>query len=105
MARSIFDSMKFALLNNREMPTKIKTEVVKNGGETHIDVAYSCESWKMNEKHESRINAMKMGFLKRIQQNARSDKIRNETIRQLAGTDTRQNRKTAKVVWACKSYG
>ena len=57
---------------------------------------YKCETWKVQKKHESRLQACEMVCLQRIDGVSRVDRVRNEDIRdslgQLAVVDMMKDR-------------
>lgn len=75
----IYNMLKSTFLGKKEVPTKIKTEVVKKV--VRPTIMYSSETWTLTEKHKSRLNAMEMRFLRRIENKTKKDRIRNDTYR------------------------
>lgn len=79
-AGRIYNTMRSTFLGKREIPKDVKTEVVKKV--VRPTILYGSETWTLYEKNISRINAMEMRFLRKIEGKTRRDKIRNEIIRQ-----------------------
>lgn len=75
----IYNMMKTTFLGKKEVPRKIKTKVVKKV--VRPTIMYSSETWTLTEKHKTRLNAMEMRFLRRIENKTKKDKIRNDTYR------------------------
>ena len=46
---------------------------------------YGCETWTVQKRHESRLQACEMMCLRRIEGVSRLDRMRNEDIRQFLG--------------------
>ena len=66
--------MKTTFLGKREIPKKIKTEVVKRV--VRPTIAYSSETWALSRRQKSRINGNE------VSKKNRRDKIRNDVFRQ-----------------------
>lgn len=79
-AGRIYNTMKTTFLGKREIPKNIKIEVIKKV--VRPTILYSSESWTLSGKQKTRINAIEMRFLRKIQGKTRRDRIRNETYRQ-----------------------
>ena len=69
MGRSgnLFNIMKTTFSGKREIPKKIKTEVVKRVVRPTITYSYSSETWALSRRPKSRINAMEMRFLRKME--------------------------------------
>ncbi|XP_050506798.1 uncharacterized protein LOC126886644 [Diabrotica virgifera virgifera] len=77
---SLFNTMKTTFFGKKGIPEKVKTAVVKSV--VRPTIMYSSETWTLTGRQKSRVNAMEMRFLRKIANRKRTDKIRNETIRQ-----------------------
>ena len=43
---------------------------------------YGCETWTMSKRHESRLQATKMAYLRSVEGVTRMDRIRNDKLRE-----------------------
>ena len=48
---------------------------------------YGCETWTMQRRHESKIQACEMMFLRRVEGVNRLDRVRNEDVRRSLGQE------------------
>ena len=48
---------------------------------------YGCETWSVQRRHESKIQACEMMFLRRVEGVTRLDKVRNEDVRRSLGQE------------------
>lgn len=79
-----FNAIKTTFLGKSEIPTKVKTEVVKKV--VFPALVYSSESWVLSNKQKSKLRSMEMRFLRKIEGKTRRDRIRNITYREILDT-------------------
>uniref|UniRef100_A0A8D8LKZ5 Craniofacial development protein 2 n=2 Tax=Cacopsylla melanoneura TaxID=428564 RepID=A0A8D8LKZ5_9HEMI len=75
---------------NKNVPLKCKRTIYQ----TYFVpiLTYGSETWTVKRKEESRIQAAEMKFLRSTVGKTRRDRIRNENIRSMVGTEKLQNR-------------
>ena len=44
-------------------------------------LTYGCETWTLQKRHRSNIQALEMRYLRRVEGVTRADRVRNEDIR------------------------
>lgn len=76
----LFNSIKNSFLGKKEIPKDIRVEIFKKVV-TPI-LIYGAETWTMTEKQKSKITAIEMRFLRKMENKTKIDKIRNTTFRQ-----------------------
>jgi hypothetical protein len=55
-------------------------------------LTYSCESWTLLDTHRSKIQALEMRFLRRVEKVTKRDRIRNQVIREQLQVEPLQER-------------
>ncbi|XP_072380950.1 uncharacterized protein [Diabrotica undecimpunctata] len=76
--RKILNAMATTFLENRGIPKELKSVVVKTVARPTF--MYSSETWTLTKRQKSRINAMEMRFLGKIENWKRIDKIRKKRL-------------------------
>jgi hypothetical protein len=76
----LFQALNRGFLNNKEISTKTKMTIYKTI--YRPTVTYGAENWILNKRHQSRIQAAEMKYLRRTIGVKRTDRIRNEEIRE-----------------------
>lgn len=76
----MFYAVNRSFLNKREVSERTKTVVYKSCYRPIM--TYGCESWALTTKHESRLQAQEMRYLRRVVGKTRRDRVRNQTIRE-----------------------
>jgi hypothetical protein len=78
------------LLTKKEVNKKTKIAVYKA---IYIPtLTYSCESWILLDTHRSKIQALEMGFFRRVEKLTKRDRIRNQVIREQLQVEPLQER-------------
>ena len=79
----VVGAMRKELLERREL----KKETKLRGFNAIVvpTLLYSCETWTVQKRHESRLQACEMMCFRRIEGVSRLDRMRNEDIRQSLG--------------------
>lgn len=75
----LFNALKSVFLNKKEVSKKTKVKIHKAVFEPVL--TYGSESWVMNKKLKSKVQAMEMRILRKIEGVTKKDKIRNTEIR------------------------
>lgn len=71
--------MKSTFPRRKEIPNRIKTEVVRP------TTMYSSETSTMSEKHKLQVNTIEMQFLRKRGKKISRDRIRNKVFRKIYG--------------------
>jgi hypothetical protein len=80
-ANQIYYEINNRVLGTKEVNPNTKIQIYKS---VHIPtLTYGTESWPLTTKHENRIIATEMKFLRRIVGKTRRDKWRNNIIREI----------------------
>ena len=75
--------MRKEVLERRELKKETKLRVFN--AMVVPTLLYGCETWTVQKRHESRLQACEMMCLRRIEGVSRLDRLRNEDIRQSLG--------------------
>lgn len=78
-ATRIYYSINRTILGKKEIDKRTKLRVYN--AITLPTITYGCESWTLQRKHESPINAIEMKYLRKIAEVTKFDRIRSEDIR------------------------
>jgi hypothetical protein len=79
VAGRLYHAISRGFTGNREVSEKTKLTVYRT---VYLPtLTYSAESWTLEAKQHSRLQAAEMRYLRRVEQKTRRDKVRNQTIR------------------------
>ena len=82
-ATRVIGAMRKEVLERRELKKETKLRVFN--AMVVPTLLYGCETWTVQKRHESRLQACEMGCLRRIEGVSRIDRVRNEDIRDSLG--------------------
>ena len=82
-ATRVVGAMRKEVLERRELKKETKLRVFN--AMVVPTLLYGCETWTVQKRHESRLQACEMMCLRRIEGVSRLDRMRNEDIRQSLG--------------------
>lgn len=88
-ANRSYYTMNKAILNNKQVSKRTKMTLYKTIYRPSL--TYGSETWVMNQRAKSKIQATEMRFLRRVEGVTRLDKIRNEQIRENLQIESIQN--------------
>ena len=79
-ASKVFGAMRSEVLERRELSKG--TKLIVFNAVVVPTLLYECETWTMQKRQESRLQAIEMRYLRRVEGVTKLDKVRNEDIRQ-----------------------
>ena len=79
-ASKVYYSLNHTLINKKEVSKKVKLQVYNSMYKPTL--TYASESWTMNTKHQSQIQAAEMRYLRRTAGKTKLDRVRNINIRE-----------------------
>ena len=74
------------VLERRELQKKSKMKVFN--AMVVPTLLFGCETWTMQRRHESKLQAIKMMCLTRVEGVTSMDRVRNEVVREALGQET-----------------
>ena len=84
-AAKVVGAMRKEVLERRELLKKTKLRVFN--AMVVPTLIYGCENWTMQRRHESKLQASEMMFLRRVEGVSRLDRVRNEDVRRSLGQE------------------
>ena len=84
-AAKVVGAMRKEVLERRELLKKTKLRVFN--AMVVPTLIYGCETWTMQRRHESKLQASEMMFLRRVEGVSRLDRVRNEDVRRSLGQE------------------
>ena len=84
-AAKVVGAMRKEVLERRELLKKTKLRVFN--AMVVPTLIYGCETWTMQRRHESKLQASEMMFLRRVEGVSRLDRVRNEAVRRSLGQE------------------
>ena len=95
-ASKVIGAMRKEIIDRRELSKATKLRVIN--ATVMPTLLYACETWTLLERHKSRIQALEMRCLRRVEGVTMLDKVRNVDIRsrlgQVAVVSRVENKKT-----------
>ena len=95
-ASKVIGAMRKEIIDRRELSKETKLRVIN--ATVMPTLLYACETWTLLERHKSRIQALEMRCLRRVEGVTMLDKVRNVDIRsrlgQVAVVSRVENKKT-----------
>ena len=77
--------MKKQVMDRRELKKSTKMKVYN--AMVLPTMLYECETWTLRKKHESKLQALEMRYLRRVEGVTQVDRVRNEDVRQALRQD------------------
>ena len=84
-AAKVVGAMRKEVLERRELMKKIKLRVFNVM--VMPTLIYGCETWIMQRRHESKLQASEMMFLRSVEGVSRLERVRNEDVRRTLGQE------------------
>ena len=84
-AARVVGSLRKVVLERRELQKKTKMQVFK--AMVVPTLLFGCETWTMQRRHESKLQAFEMMCLRRVEGVTRMDRVRNEKVREALGQE------------------
>ena len=81
-ASKVIGAMRSEVLERRELSKGTKLRVLNAMVRMVPTLLYGCETWTIQKRHVSRLQATEMRYLRRVEGVTKLDKVRNEDIRQ-----------------------
>ena len=88
-AAKVMGVMRKEVLERQELQKKTKMRVFS--AMVVLTILYGCETWTVQRRHESKIQACEMMFVRRVEGVTRLDKVRNEDVRSSLGQEATMN--------------
>ena len=79
-ASKVIGAMRSEIQERRELSKGTKLRVLNTMVVPML--LYGCETWTIQKRHVSRLQAVEMRYLRRVEGVTKLDKVRNENIRQ-----------------------
>ena len=84
-AAKVVGAMRKEVLERRELLKKTKLRVFN--AMVVPTLIYGCDTWTMQRRHESKLQASEMMFLRRVEGVSRLDRVKNEDVRRSLGQE------------------